>query len=171
MNTINLWEQENPVITNLSEIENMKNHIPEHRFNSLTLRGIIIDKHVIKSIKKILYSGRPFLFRVDNCIFPDDIFEMYDILNCTGYIEVNNCGLTPEQGKEILEYLDPYSRADVDLSNNCLGGEGCEKLLKYTNHAIRVAIRGFGYVKLSNNGFSQEDIESIENESSRWITF
>ena len=151
----------NLVATNLEEIKNLSIYGKKLNGKIITIQGILIKEEYDKPIKDIIYHGKPKLICFDNCIIGEFSYSVFLDFGCS--LSVNNCQLTPETGEMILSALNPYSPVDVDLSNNNLGDQGCEKLLNYIKSVITSGLQGFKKLNITNNNFSEDNIEDMKN--------
>ena len=152
--------QEAPVVTTLEELKLLSNHNERLLGKVVTIQGMCISRNVSDIINKITFYGKLKLICFNNCSIRSDSISAFRDSSCP--LAINNCNLTADLAEDILRSLNPYAAVDVDLSNNNLGGEGFDQLLKYIKDVVESAIQGFSSLNLSNNGINEKDIEDLK---------
>mgnify|MGYP001050094773 CR=1 FL=1 len=155
-----LLNQEAPVVTNLEELKILANNYERLSGKVVTIQGITIRRNICDLFHKITFYGKLKLICFNNCNIRSDSIPVFRDISCS--FAVNNCNLTADTAEDILRSLDPYAAVDADLSNNNLGGEGFDQLLKYIKDVVSAGIQGFSSLNLTNNGINEKDIEDLK---------
>lgn len=166
MNTEKIWEINEPIITNVSQLQELSKHPECLKGKTITIEDININDDISEYLENILENGKIDTLRFNHISMIGDFFQTILNLNINSYVNtfaINNCNLNPNEGVLILDIMNPYGPfIKIDLSNNQIGGNGYQKFLLYLKNIIKTHIKGFSSLNLSNNGFQTKDIEEFK---------
>lgn len=150
-------------ITTIDQLKQLIKNCNELKGKNLIIEGITYNEEIINLLNQI-QSKRIQLQQIcfNKCKITDEYCPYH--LDLYNELSIINCNLTPFQGSTLLEYLNPYSRISLDLSNNNLGSQDKQMFLNTIIKQMKEGTEGFSKLNLSNNGFTQSDISNFFNQ-------